>query len=797
MRTSKVAPAPVIVARKLWSDPDFPVCDAAVSGLAPNDGDASDSVAWERPSVWTLDPWLNKAGGMLFSGPGGVPSPARVRQGSLGDCYLVAAMSVLAERPDLAHRLFPAPYDVRTGRVEVALFHNGERRVVQIDDRLPVHRAVDPDTGDVCELMYAHSTDTNELWVPFVEKAYAKIYGSYDALVGGDIAEALRDLTGAPVLELRPTARGGSGAVWDEMVRRHADGEVMACGWCGSEDAAATFRASEVAAATGVKPNHAYAILEVRAVPSRTKGVRRWVRYRDPWGTVRAIAKDAPRPHGAVQCAAGEYWVEWSAFCKAFTTVYVALVGPPPLPGRGGGDGSKSAAARAATTVTTTRSVVATSAWVARDEVRTTTRPGLDEYSAPITTTTTVAVGNDGGCSSFSRWRANPQFAIEVPSGAADRAGLRALVITVSQPDGRALRRRGFRPCGTERSPLGYENKVGVEIVALTDREAQLRAGKGAGASSDTGAATRARAPLLSSSPAPPSRVVVNGEYGVVCKTPYWNKREVSLELPVDVAKAAPAALGARGALVALISCFHPGQTGAFRVTLTATMANESARPPTLVQRCNGGLGARAGAARVGGQWNGEFGALFEELPQFRLLLAPVAPSSAPRRVVVFLRQCEIDAAVPVPPEERARLGLSVLPGVAAAGRPPLPPPISNALEVAVSLTVDAATTVLCIVPTTTVTHRGFSGPPDFVVSAACDGALLSLDAVGSAEKKAASLECDREENAAASVKAAALKKGGKRGKARSGGSARLGLGAMARAGKTSKSIGAMYAAVE
>ena len=204
-RSSQIRP--VVGTRELWLDPEFPACDAVVSGLAPSDGDADDTVVWERPSVWTLDPWLNTTGGILFSGGGGVPSPARVRQGSLGDCYLVAAMTVIAERPDLAHRLFPAPYDIRNGSVDVALFHNGERRVVRIDDRLPVHRAVGPDS---CELMYAQSTDSNELWVPFVEKAYAKIYGSYDALVGGDIAEALRDLTGAPVLELRPTARAGS-----------------------------------------------------------------------------------------------------------------------------------------------------------------------------------------------------------------------------------------------------------------------------------------------------------------------------------------------------------------------------------------------------------------------------------------------------------------------------------------------------------------------------------------------------------------------------------------------------------
>lgn len=44
--------------------------------------------------------------------------------------------------------------------------------------------------------MYGHCADPNEFWVPLLEKAYAKLHGTYEALNGGSMSEALVDLTG-------------------------------------------------------------------------------------------------------------------------------------------------------------------------------------------------------------------------------------------------------------------------------------------------------------------------------------------------------------------------------------------------------------------------------------------------------------------------------------------------------------------------------------------------------------------------------------------------------------------------
>ena len=114
--------------------------------------------------------------------------PSDIRQGLLGDCYFLSVLSVLAENPSRILSLFVNDKVNDYGVYAIKICKNGEWKEVVVDDRFPCFQ-------DEPAFSKAHG---DELWVLLLEKAWAKIHGSYERIEAGFAENVLRDLTGAP-----------------------------------------------------------------------------------------------------------------------------------------------------------------------------------------------------------------------------------------------------------------------------------------------------------------------------------------------------------------------------------------------------------------------------------------------------------------------------------------------------------------------------------------------------------------------------------------------------------------------
>ena len=110
-------------------------------------------------------------------------------------------MNCLTE--DMIHRILPNflsyPHQQDTMMIEVNLYVDGQIRSITVDDHLPVS-----ESGNLLFAGFHHTSgdgDWSWLWGAFIEKAVAKLFGSYQVLENGHSAEALAMLSGGYIVE--------------------------------------------------------------------------------------------------------------------------------------------------------------------------------------------------------------------------------------------------------------------------------------------------------------------------------------------------------------------------------------------------------------------------------------------------------------------------------------------------------------------------------------------------------------------------------------------------------------------
>jgi hypothetical protein len=334
-----------------FDDVKFPPC---AESLGPVEGVDATDVEWKR-------------GGEIFeAGRGGDDAsegeqarlfageiePNDIGQGQLGDCWLLTAFVCLAEFPGAIQSVFLTNEFNPRGRYVIKLFngytHSYEE--LQIDDYIPVTKG--------CEPLFAKPND-RELWVLLLEKAFAKLLGSYHKLDGGYSLWGLQALTGDEVSNWR-LEKGGS---WGEYEIRYKDSlseinfykriidgkhsttsgsaeffekleqwDSEECVLAASTSGHDTTQEGDTTSTHGLVAGHAYALTTVKKV-----GSHRMLRLRNPWGQFEwdgdwSDSSPLWKKHGDV-CRAcegggeaaddGFFWMEFTDFCTHFQSVDV------------------------------------------------------------------------------------------------------------------------------------------------------------------------------------------------------------------------------------------------------------------------------------------------------------------------------------------------------------------------------------------------------------------------------------------------------------------------------------------
>ena len=140
-----------------------------------------------------------------------------VEQGQLGTCYFLETISTLSNYGHLLYQLFPKEKINNEGFYEICMFHKGKWVKVLVDDYFVFLKNTD---------IFAFCQPVNNcLYSCFLEKAYAKINGSYADINGSKSCMAFEALTGFNSFEISAKNK----KIYNFIYNKIEDGYLFSC----------------------------------------------------------------------------------------------------------------------------------------------------------------------------------------------------------------------------------------------------------------------------------------------------------------------------------------------------------------------------------------------------------------------------------------------------------------------------------------------------------------------------------------------------------------------------------------
>uniref|UniRef100_A0A6I8S6J8 Calpain-2 catalytic subunit n=1 Tax=Xenopus tropicalis TaxID=8364 RepID=A0A6I8S6J8_XENTR len=302
---------------RLFEDPHFPA-DAKSLGyneLGPWSA-VTRGIQWKRPQEICQSPKFITEN-MKWTD---------VCQGQLGNCWFLAAAASLTQYPLLMARVVPPQQgfkDRYVGIFHFQFWQYGEWVDVVVDDRLPVKNG---------QLVFVSSAQESEFWAALLEKAYAKLNGSYEALNGGFMNEAFVDFTGGlgETVKLKETPPNLFHLLQKAVKKKSLMGAFIQ-----------PQSQSQIENQTpeGLLTGHAYSIIATWEMKNNGKKIP-LLRLRNPWGRVEwnghwsddstlwSQVDPEIRKKLQVRGEDGEFWMQMEDFLRFFDILEVCNLTP-------------------------------------------------------------------------------------------------------------------------------------------------------------------------------------------------------------------------------------------------------------------------------------------------------------------------------------------------------------------------------------------------------------------------------------------------------------------------------------
>jgi hypothetical protein len=212
---------------KCWryTDKQFP---PNKKSLGPFEASSNQVVEWKRAheiiEVMPATSRCDRVATQLFED--GV-SPKDICQGSLGDCWLLSAIACLAEQRGAIERCFmERSYNPR-GKYTLRLWDGMLQKWIKIhvDDTFPCS------AGEDGKPLFTHPNG-GEIWVMLLEKAFAKMSGSYANIEGGHVLWALEAMTGDNVLKYSLSKEKQTWSSYEMLHKRDNNGSGIGVRGC-------------------------------------------------------------------------------------------------------------------------------------------------------------------------------------------------------------------------------------------------------------------------------------------------------------------------------------------------------------------------------------------------------------------------------------------------------------------------------------------------------------------------------------------------------------------------------------